>query len=113
MLGPLFLALGTDISTNREPGSAVFLELFEEDNLMLQPQAFARLTYKQTASDSWVFRLPGVPTRPDGAMAVADFRAFIDGKLRRWNEELGFRNNDVAHCSDSYTAGEALGTGAA
>jgi hypothetical protein len=35
VLGPLFLAFETDISTNRAPGSAIFLEFFEETSINL------------------------------------------------------------------------------
>jgi len=35
VLGPLFIAFGTEITVNRAPGSAVFLEIFEETNLLM------------------------------------------------------------------------------
>jgi len=76
------------------------------------------LTYKPTASlddsDTYTFTLPGVRSRKDGAIALDDFRAYLEAKINRWNEQLGFNNDDVGHCEVNYTsaADDNLGFGA-
>jgi hypothetical protein len=110
VLGPLFLAFGTDISTNRAPGSAIFLEIYEETNLLLQSNTFVSLTYKPTASmddsDTYYFRLTG----DSAAMPIDEFRQFVDGKIAGWNEK--FAGDDVSHCLQGYDGGDDLGFGA-
>ena len=57
------------------------------------------LTYKQSVSDNFNFVLPGIHSnRKDGAFPIEDFRAYIDSKLKRWNSDLGFNNDDVLKC---------------
>ena len=69
VLAPLAIAFGQDIVTNRQPGSAIFLEYFSETSFSLKKNSkvtkrYVRVFYKPTASmddsDTEIFMLPGV-----------------------------------------------------
>ena len=66
VLGPLFLAFETEIVTNRNPGSAIFLEYFTEVDSLLNEKLFVKVFYKPTASlddsDTQVFMIPSIET---------------------------------------------------
>ena len=65
VIGPLTLAFGTNIVTNREPGSAIFLEYFTETSKNTgKTKLWVKVFYKPTASlddkDTHVFDIPDV-----------------------------------------------------
>lgn len=112
VLGPLFLALKTDIATNRAPGSAVFLEFFEEKRILLMKevtQQFVRIYYKPKAtlddSDTYTFLIPGVANqrKSDGAIALEDFKTFLQNEILGWDSKHGFNHDIVGHCDQTYT----------
>ena len=49
--------------------------------------------------------IPDVQTQreSDGAIPLADFKTFLDGKIKAWNNQLGFANDIVGHCQQAYT----------
>lgn len=122
VLGPLFLALETDIATNRAPGSAVFFEFFEETRIRLMKevtQQFVRIYYKPKAtlddSDTYTFMIPSVANqrKSDGAIALDDFKKFLEDKILGWDSNQGFNQDIVGHCDQTYTTAIAdnLGDG--
>ena len=98
----MFLAFDENIVTNRNPGSAIFLEFYTESLFRFKKQVLLRVFYKPTASlddsDTQVLLIHGLNHRKDGSILSKDFAEFLQAKIEKWNNDLDFNDDIVGHC---------------